>query len=118
MLQSPHFFHLFYPPYLGDTMRTTREPKVIKELHSRARAWYRASIITAIILLALCIYIILITVNKDDPLSSLASLTSLIPLLATKLVYDQSAKADELANNAYKEKLDAENDLYKRIREL
>jgi len=95
-----------------------RKDKVIKELHSRARAWYRASIITAIILLALCIYIILITVNKDDPLSSLASLTSLIPLLATKLVYDQSAKADELANNAYKEKLDAENDLYKRIREL
>jgi len=93
-----------------------QKDKEIKELRSRGRTWFRASIVTALILLALCIYIILMMVNKNNPLSALTSLSSLIPILATKLVYDQSAKADDLANKAYKERLDAEKDLYGRIR--
>jgi hypothetical protein len=90
----------------------------IRELHMRGRIWFWASLVTAVTLLSISIYIILTTVNKGNPLSSLTALSSIIPVLATKLVYDQSTKADTLANKLYEEMMRAENDLFDRIQKL
>ena len=90
----------------------------IQALHTRAKIWFWASIFTAILLVAVSVFVILTTINKDQPLSALSSLSSIIPVLATKLVYDQSVRADNLANQIYKDRLQSEQELLDKIKDL
>jgi hypothetical protein len=70
----------------------------IDDLRLQANTWFWGSIFTALVLLGLSIYMILVALNRNNPLSSLTSLVSLIPVLATKLVYDQSTAANKRAD--------------------
>ncbi len=88
----------------------------IEDLRLQAKLWLWGSIGTAIVLLALSIYIILVMLNKDDPLSSLTSLISLIPILATKLVYDQSTAAYKRAEKLIIEEMLAEDKRAKEVK--
>jgi len=106
--------------------------KELQDLKSRAKIWFWGSIITAIFLITLSIFIILsvfavtiymivYTTNNYVPyaiLSSLSILSTLVPILATKLVYDQSVRADNLANQIHKERLEEERQLLDKIREI
>lgn len=69
----------------------------IADLLYQAKVWFWGSVFTALILLGISIYVILITVNRNDPVATLSSLVSLVPVIASKLVYDQSKAAYERA---------------------
>lgn len=106
--------------------------KELQDLKSRARIWFWGSILTAVFLItlsiliilsafAVTIYMIVYTKNNYVPyaiLSSLSILSTLVPILATKVVYDQSVRADNLANQIHKERLQEEKELLDKIREI
>ena len=73
------------------------------DLNFESKVWFFASIITAGILFLISVYIILSTFRNNDPITSLTSLLSLIPVLASKLVYDQAQVAHQRAENIRKE---------------
>jgi len=83
--------------------------KQITSMHFQSNAWFFGSVITAFIFVSISVYIILLTVNRDNPLSSLVSLVSLIPILATKLVYDQSTSASKRADE-FRKKIESESE--------
>jgi len=100
-----------------ETTRTENFHKQESDLYMQAKFWFWGSIITAVVLLGISAYVILTTVNGNNPLSSLTSLVSIIPLLATKLVYDQSKAAYERAEKIRKE-LEAESEKEQEVERL
>jgi len=75
----------------------------IKDRYLEAKIWFWMSIATALVLLTISIYIILSTFDKEDLVSSLISLISILPVLASRLVYSQSKATREGAENMRKE---------------
>lgn len=62
----------------------------VQELYKWANIWGWLSLIVAVILFGLALYVIFITINRDNPLTALISFLSFIPIFAAKLIYNQA----------------------------
>jgi hypothetical protein len=92
------------------SMRRKYHQERLADLRTHARVLFWVSVGTAVTLLGVAIYVILTVINRDNPLSYLTLLSSLMPVLA-KPIYDQSTAAQERADKVRQEmETDAEED--------
>ena len=76
----------------------SRKNVSILEARKEGKIWFWVSVITATLLLAVSVFLILKSFNPNLPITSLTSLLSLIPIIATKLIYDQAKSANTRAD--------------------
>ena len=72
-----------------------------RALHQQSGFWFNASIVTAVLLLLLALVLIWLSFDRQNPWTAASSLISLVPVLATQLVYRQALLANERADKLF-----------------
>jgi len=62
---------------------------------------FYTSIVTAVLFMVVAIILIWLSFDRQNPWTAASSLLSLIPVLATKLVYQQALQANERADQLF-----------------
>lgn len=84
----------------------------ISRLIFQAQVWFFSSISAALVFTGILAYAILITINKNNPLTLILPILSpVIPIYVTKLLYDQSVAVNDRIRDTSKEKDDRLNDI-------
>lgn len=76
----------------------------INRLISHSQIWFIGSIVAALVFSGILAYAILVTVNKNNPLTLILPILSpVIPIYVTKLIYDQSVAVNDRMRDTRKE---------------
>jgi hypothetical protein len=79
-----------------------------RAMHQQSNFWFYTSIVTAVLFMVVAIILIWLSFDRQNPWTAASSLLSLIPVLATKLVYQQALQANERADQLF-EKIHDDN---------
>jgi uncharacterized membrane protein len=90
-----------------------RQDEKVKHYTFQSTIWFIVSIVYALTFLLISVYVIYRSIFENDLLTRLVGLLSILPTLATKLVYDQSIRASDRAQAIHKEVSDDEDQIIK-----